>query len=387
VTRVLIYSDRGGRYGAEQVNHRLALALQRAGHAIAFAQPIDDHALPRERAAAGIDAYWLPDEDLYDPAQTAPSLVDGAPAERILDAARPDLVLFADSCPLANLAAKQTAVRRGIPYLVLVHCVQPSWTKQFRPHLPTLAAVYRDAVAVVAVSDDNLRLLHRFFGLPVGHGRVITNGRPSVFFEPPNPTRRERVRGELGIPADAVVALSIGRMELVKGWPDQLDALRRLRACPAWPWLHLVWVGDGTLAARIRHMARLLGGGQVTVLSNRNDVPALYDAADLLVHPARFEGMPLVVIEAMAKGLAIVATAVSGIPEAVADSGLLLAPAVAEPDLGRRLADTICALSDDTAARERLGRRARERALRHFTEVRMLDRYRALVAEAVGVAC
>ena len=84
-----------------------------------------------------------------------------------------------------------------------------------------MALLYRGATEVVAVSDDNLRLLREHFGLPSDRERVILNGRPEAFFAPMDASRRQRVRQALGTPDDAVLVLSIGRMEFVKG-TDQI---------------------------------------------------------------------------------------------------------------------------------------------------------------------
>lgn len=385
MTRILIYSDRGGLGGAEQINHRLALALHRDRYAVAVAEPEEADALKAERLALGIGHHGLPAEDVYDWEHPAPSLTDPAAAERVFDGVRPDLVLFADGFPLANLAAKQAAARRGLPYLVLVHCVQPDWAGQYAAFLPALPNLYRQARAVIAVSEDNLRLLRRHFGLAPDLGRVIPNGRPRAFFAPRDAERRARERAALGIGPEDLLALSIGRLELAKGWPELLDALPRLRGCGAWPRLKLVWVGEGTLAPRLKRLGALLGAGRIQLLPAHPDIPALLDAADLLIHPARFEGMPLVVLEAMAKGLPIVATAVSGIPEALGDTGVLLAPADAPgAGLGERLAEAICALAADAPRRRRLGEAARQRAAQYFKEARMLDAYRRLIGQALA---
>jgi len=386
MTRILIYSDRGGLGGAEQINHRLALALHDDGWAVAVAEPEEADALKAERAVLGIANLGLPVEDVYDWEHPAPSLTDPEPALRVLDAAWPDLVLFADSFPLANLAAKQAVQRRGLPYVVLVHCVQPDWARQFAGFVPALSGLYRAARAVIAVSDDNLRLLRRYFGLSPGLGQVIPNDRPEAFFAPRDPKRRARERAALGIGREDLLVLSIGRLELAKGWPELLDALLPLRGCPAWSRLRLVWVGEGTLAPRLRRLGGLLGGGRVRLLPAHPDIPALLDAADLLVHAARFEGMPLVVLEAMAMGLPIIATAVGGIPEALGEAGVLLAPHDApEGGLGERLAKAVCALAADEPYRRRLGAAAHRRAIGRFRERRMIQDYLALIRQMPAV--
>ncbi len=385
MSRLLIYSDRGGVYGAEQINHRLAIGLQAAGLELTLAQPKADNILVAERAAHGIGHHWLPDEDPYDWRHPAPSFSDPRAAECCFDRTQPDLILFADSFPFASLAAKQAAAGCGIPYLTLIHCVQPGWAGQYGTFLPRLAEAFGDARGIVAVSTENLTLLRSDFGLPEGGGQVIFNGRPEVYFKPRSSLRRQRMRAELGIPADAIVALSIGRLELVKGWQHLLDALRSLRHCQGRDQLHLVWVGSGSLERQVRRVSGLLGQGKVQLLPVSDRVPALLDTADLLIHPARFEGMPLVVLEAMAKGLPVIATVVSGIPEALGDTGVLLQPREDGTPLGERIATTLCALAGDQPRRQRLGTAARERALACFTEARMIKEYLLLVQRELKV--
>lgn len=377
--RLLLFSDRNGIYGAEQIDHRLALAFQGAGFAVSMAQPTADNLLAAERLQRGITHHWLPDDDIYNWLCPAPSLTDSAPAERCFAATRPDLILFTDSFPFANLAAKEAAARLGLPYIVLVHCVQPAWAEQYSAFGPRLPAVYAAAREVIAISTENLGLLRTHFGLGAESGRVLLNGRPAVFFEPRFESERRRLRAELGIPTDRVIALSIGRFESVKGYDLLLEALPLLRHCPHWAQLNFVWIGSGSLQKNCHRIAHLLGGDRVQIFGMRDDIPALLDAADMLVHPARFEGMPLVVLEAMGKGLPIIASAVSGIPEALGDTGVLLPSPAETPDFRERLATAICTLTGDTERRRALGAAARERALAHFTEARMIADWIALV--------
>jgi glycosyltransferase involved in cell wall biosynthesis len=384
VTRILIYSDSSGIYGAEQINHVLAMTLRKNGYETIFAQPEAENVLVKNRAAQEIEHYWLPDENIYDWRHPAPSLSDPAPAESCLDAVRPDLVLFADSFPFANLAAKQAAARRGIPYLVLIHCVQTGWADNYRKFLSQLPCVYRSAAEVVAVSTQNLELLKSDFGLTQSCGRVILNGRPDEFFVPRSEDVRLRIRKELGFTPENVVALSIGRMEFVKGWQHQLDALPLLNRCEHWKQLRFIWVGDGTLLPQVNRISRFLAKGRVRLIREHHDVPSLLDAADLVVHPAEFEGMPLVVLESMAKGLPVIASSVSGIPEALGDTGLLLRAASDEPCFSERLAASICGLAGDEEKRVELGRSARARALTKFAEARMISDWLALIQSVAG---
>ncbi len=383
MSHILIVSDRGDIYGAEQINHRLALALQQAGFQISMAQPQADNQLVAERKKLAINHYWLPTEALYDWRSPAPSLSDPSAAEQCFAATRPDLILFADSFPFANHAAKRVAAQQGIRYLVLIHCVQSGWAEQYRPQLSELPKLYAASFEVIAVSADNLALLRSTIGLPISRGRVIHNGRPERFFAPRCDATRQRVREVLGIATDRIVVLTIGRFELVKGYQHLLAALPTLRASEHWAKLTLIWVGSGTLNNRLRGIAHLLGGDQLQLLANYPDVAALLDAADLLIHPAAFEGMPLVVLEAMAKGLPVIATAVSGTPEALGDTGLLLDPPNNDPAFSKQLATAITQLAADPTRRKQLGQAAHARSVALFSEQQMVDHYRQLIDHAL----
>jgi glycosyltransferase involved in cell wall biosynthesis len=344
-----------------------------------MAQPRADNVLVAEREKLAIRHYWLPVEALYNWRVPAPSLSDPVAPEQCLSAVQPDLILFADSFPFANHAAKRVAAQMGIRYLVLVHCVQEIWADQYRIQLGELPKLYAAAKQVIAVSTENLGLLHSCFGLPADKGRVIYNGRSERFFAPRCELARAQARAALGIAADCIVVLTIGRFELVKGYQYLLAALPALRRSELWPSLELVWVGSGTLEDRLRGIAHLLGGNQIHLLTGHPDIPALLDAADLLVHPSAYEGMPLVVLEAMAKGVPVVATAVSGTPEALGDTGYLLDAPSDDPAFGEQLAAAICHLAGNSQRRRQLGKASKSRAMAHFTEQQMVDHYLALV--------
>lgn len=379
MSRLLLYSDRNGIYGAERIHQELAVALQAAGWDVVVAQPPGENELTRALDRAGIARHALPVENVYDAQSPAASLTDPGIGEACFEATTPDVVLFGDGFLFASLAAKAAAARRGIPFVSLVHVLHPAWKREFAPFLPELARSFAAARQVVTVSQANLGLLREHFGLADGHGTVIHNGRPAEFFRPRDASARRRIRRSLGIGDDAVVAATIGRFDHEKGWDLLLDAMPRLRRDPAWANLAFLWVGDGPLRARAARLAKLLADDRVHLLGERSDLADLLDAADFLVHPSRTEGLPLVVLEAMARGLAVVATPVGGIPEAIADGGRIL-PAADEPGFRDCLADAILALAKDEGLRRTLGRRAHDRASRCFTMEHMTAKWLALVS-------
>ncbi len=372
--RVLVYTDRSGAYGAEQIGHMLMLDLAARGYAVSCAQPPADHRLIDDRCDAGIEHVWLPD--------------DGRQPDEVVSALAPDLVVFNDGTPLAHLAAKEAVVLRGIPYVLVTHCVSAAWAVESASQLPRLPPLFRTAAAVVAVSEENLALLRRHFGLPADVGEVIVNGRPDAYFAAPDAAGRRRLRAELGIPDDAVVALSVGRLELVKGHQYVIAAMKRLQQRPIWPRLYFAWAGKGTLEGQLCAVVAESGmEPQVRFLGERADVPELLDAADVFLLPSQFEGMPLALMEAMAKGVPPIATAVSGIPEAMGDAGRLLPNPAGDADgTVRELAATLEEWATHADRRRAVGRAARDRAAALFRGDRMLASYLALVERACGAA-
>jgi len=147
----------------------------------------------------------------------------------------------------------------------------------------------------------------------------------------------------------------VGRLVPVKGLPVLLAAWQKVIArMPA----RLVIAGDGQQRAELEAQAETLGVHQhVDFMGNVSDVPSALSGASVYVQPSHQEGMPNSVLEAMACGLPVVATRVSGNVDLVADgdSGLLVP--VADSDA---LADALAALLADPARAQAMGRRSRE---------------------------
>src|SRR5581483_746525 len=120
---------------------------------------------------------------------------------------------------------------------------------------------------------------------------------------------------------------------------------------------------------------------RVHLLLKRDDVPDLNAAADVFCMPSLWEGLPLALLEAMLAGKAIVASAASGIHEAIADGeqGLLVPPGD-----DAALAHALGKVLLDPNLRARLGEAARRRAEAEFTIERMADRYERLYADALA---
>jgi glycosyltransferase involved in cell wall biosynthesis len=209
--------------------------------------------------------------------------------------------------------------------------------------------------AVVAVSPQIQATLLQA-RVPGDRVHLIANGldAPSA-----NPLARDAVRRELGVPDRCCLVVAIGRLDAAKGNSLLLRAVADLP--PGIDEWSLAVVGDGAEREYLPGLAAELGlAGRVSFLGYRLDVADILAAADLFVLPSLMEGLPMVLLEAMAAGRAIVATTVGAIPEVVVDrvQGLLVAPgnvgALASA-VGRCLADPVlrATLGHAAAARHR----------------------------------
>ncbi len=194
---------------------------------------------------------------------------------------------------------------------------------------------------------------------------VAVDTKPGTVPSAQAPEAREKARRALGLPADATVVGAVGRLTYQKAPEDFLAAMRLL----ARPGVIGVWVGGGELAARIGGLASRHPAVRVVLAGERADVPEILPAFDIFALPSRYEGLPTAVVEAMACGIPVVATAVNAVSDVVVpgETGLLVPPR--RPDL---LADAVRYLLDRPtvarrmadAARARLGDRFGEQALR-----------------------
>jgi predicted O-methyltransferase YrrM len=240
----------------------------------------------------------------------------------------------------------------------------------------------------VTVSRHNAQLLAARYPIGAAKPTVVHYGRPDRFFAPRDEARRAAMRGTLGASPDELLLFTAARFEQVKGFDVYLRAIERLREDPAWPRLRFAWAGAGPADDSIRAAIATLGvGDRVHLLGARDDVDAWLGAADAFVLPSRAEGMPLSIMEAMASGLPVIASAVSGIPEQVGDTAMLIeSPAQFPRAAIRSLQRAIATLAGDPALRRDLGRRARQRAELLFHEQRMVVDYARLIGSAIGGA-
>ena len=231
--------------------------------------------------------------------------------------------------------------------------------------------------AIVGVSHE-LRRYMIDAGFPAGRVSVIHNGiAPDSL---PSATARMRARRGLGLEDHAFVAVTVARLDPVKDLPTLLEAFAIVRR--EVPRAHLVIVGDGPEHDRLVWRARRSElAGAVHIIGFRPDVRTLLPAADVYVSSSISEGVSITILEAMAAGVPVVATAVGGTPEILVDGacGLL----VPSRDPGR-LASAIVSLAVDQKWRAELAAAARRRLETAFTIDRMVEDYARTYRRLLG---
>jgi glycosyltransferase involved in cell wall biosynthesis len=201
---------------------------------------------------------------------------------------------------------------------------------------------------------------------------VVPNGVDINRFRPDARARFE-VRSELKLHDDCFVWLAVGRFDYAKDYSNLLHAFAQLSHEDAF----LLIAGQGPLKSRMESLAHQLGIAQkVLFLGIRQDVPRLMNAADGYVMSSFYEGLPMVLLEASASGLPIVATDVGGNRELVLNgqTGYLVSPRDAEALSAamRRL------MNMPVESRNQLGVRGRERVLALYSLDRVVDQWEQL---------
>lgn len=216
-------------------------------------------------------------------------------------------------------------------------------------------------------------------GFPARRINVTYNGidpgqRPSC-------AARIAARKQLGLPVDAFVVGTVGRLDPVKNLALLLQAHAMVQQQREN--VRTVIVGEGPERAALDAKARELGvGDTVTFAGYRSDVRFVMSAFDVYVNCSTYEGVSLTILEAMASTLPVIATRVGGNPEVVIDqeTGLLV------PGRARSFAGAIAGLAADPRLRRILGEAGRWRVKRHFSIARMIDEYASAYLGAAHAA-
>ena len=360
--RVLQFVTGGFSGGATQVAIALTMAALQ-GDAI---QPLlvlrrkrhTDPSRIAELVAAGVPVHQVPG---WSHAATVAALV------RVCREFKPDVLVahgFSE-----HLWGRYAGLLSGVPHLVHVeHNTRERYTRWRLAQTRWLA---KRTDRIVGCSEG-VRQVLLGMGMPPERTVAIANGiRVEPFADADIHIFAQRTPG----------IVMVARFSKQKDHATLLRAVALLRERGLTPPVLLAGGGKARHRAPLEALSEQLGiAQQVQFLGVHRDVPRLLMRHQICVLSTHYEGMPLALIEGMAAGCAVVASAVPGVREVIRDGidGRL----VPESD-AHALADTLQALLDDTHASARLGEAARLTALRDFSRARMNSAYEALFLELV----
>ncbi len=282
---------------------------------------------------------------------------------RLVRSERPDVVhlnlphsysaFYSVVAPLARLAGARSVVSTEhltmIAPMRLRGCLRRAMTR----------AIDR----IITISESNRRDLTERHRLPADRVRVVFNGVPA-----PEAASSEAVRAmrdELGVRGTEVLIAHLGALTERKGHRLLLAAAARLSDM-TW---RMAFVGEGEERAALQQAARELGVlDRVVFAGHREDIGVVLGATDVLVLPSRLEGMPLVLLEAMALGRPAIATTVYGVPEIY--GGTEAAILVPYGDV-EALVGALRRLVGEPRTRARMGEAGRKLFAERFTAQRM----------------
>ena len=236
----------------------------------------------------------------------------------------------------------------------------------------------RFADSITAVSEPVTQFLRDQIGIPSAKLQTIPNGVLVEVFQ----DAAGLARVGFGWTEQDVVFGCIARLEAEKGHEILLTAFHKLQC--RFSHAKLLIVGDGSLRTALRGQAQALGlDGAVQFLGARDDIPTLLATCDVFVLPSLKEGVPLSILEAMAAGKAVVASAVGSIPHIVSheETGVLVSPGDAQA-----LEYALASLVNDDATRTNLGRRGQAFVSEHYHFHRTVHAYRKVYEHDLSCA-
>jgi glycosyltransferase involved in cell wall biosynthesis len=368
--RILFLSTSMGLGGADQQLMSAAHVLQGRGHEIRIVSLTPLGPMGQEARSLG-----LPTESL----EMARGIADPRALfrlARIIRAWKPDVVH--SHMVHANLMGRAVRLLAPVPVLVsTIHNVYEGGAHLMAAYRLTNHLV--DHMTIISEAAAN-----RFIGeriVPRQLLTVVPNGVDTDRLRNVPAGSREALRLAVGVDAGTFAWLAVGRFEEAKDYPNMLRAFARVRE--GRPDSVLLIVGRGSLQADAEALARELGlTPAVRFLGMRNDVPVVMSGADGYVMSSAWEGMPMVLLEAAAAGLPIVATGVGGNGEVVRDGETgYLVPARDPEALGQammRLMDV------PPAERRAMGSRGHDHVRTNYGLERVADRYERAYREAMA---
>jgi glycosyltransferase involved in cell wall biosynthesis len=349
------YSDATLYGGAEHYLSLLAEGLQQRGHSVTV--------LIREHDSLD---RWA--EELRRKQVGVIRGVSGYGLVRWLHKAQPDVMHinlpgpYNAGCGSIGALAKIT----GVPVVVTTeHLPGSVGSARFRL-AKRFFGVWIDAI--ITETRANVRYLTELHGVKPHKIACIYHGIDARQYEC-KVGRRTNLRESLGLDPDDVVVALIGRLHPQKGHDYLLQAASRLK--DSYPLCKYLFIGEGEWRSELESLVRKLSlQDKVVFLGFREDVPELLQTVDILAMPSRMEGLPFVLLEAMATGLPVVASDLECLREVIShgENGFLVpvGDSVA-------LANAIEHVLQNKHLRKEIGRKARETVVQRFNLQTMLD--------------
>lgn len=350
--------------GAERTLHTLATAMVERGHEVQVACLTGRGEVGEWLRRDGVHVHYLDCRPWWPPGIFFS-------VRRLVREFRPEVLhafLFH-----ANIVGRFVGWRERVPATICAVRVEDR-ERSFRLWLD--GATHRMMHAQTCVSESACRFTHEQSGIPLEKLFAIPNGVVQESFE----MSRGAFRQQLGLSDETPLIAAVGRLEKQKGMDYLLEAAADVSG--GFPDAVLAIVGAGPDEERLKERAGKLGLGDVVrFIGWTPDVPQILVDADVFVLASLWEGMPNVVLEAMAARCAVVATEVGGCPEIIIheESGLLVPPAQS-----KALADSMRRLLADGKLRKRLAEDGRRRVEEKFSIGTMVESnenlYRRLVS-------
>lgn len=274
--------------------------------------------------------------------------------------------------PWGSWAARRAGVARVVVRLGIARGLPDRWHYRL---------AFQRWVDAMVVNSPEIRSLwiESAPGFPAERVHLVLNGIRTQAAPAPG-----RLRRELGVQPDSPIVTGVGGLERRKGFDVLIEAVARIGARA-----HLVIAGSGSDGRALRDQADALGiGDRVHLLGQRDDIPAILADTDLFVLSSRNEGMAVAMLEAMAAGVPVVATGVSGAKAALAETADRgpagwIVPVDDAPALAAVIERALAAIRAGTEAGERC-EEARFRVREWFSEKHMIDRFEEILDPSSG---
>lgn len=341
--------------GMEEWIRLVAHGLRARGHSSLVAGRLNSEFL-RRVAKSGVETISLDISGDFNP-------VTIAGLRRLLQQRQIDLVCvnFNKDVRLGGLAAK-LAGSIPVVWSVGLDITSSSWTN--RKLTPRLID------SVIVPSESLKRQITARGYIDRGKVSVIPIGIEDDSRAMKSSEAARKLRSELNLSAETLIAVTVGRFVEQKGHAILIDALPDIVA--RIPNARFLFLGDGPLAPVIRSRAAALGVLDYLIFGGmRDDVMPALSGSDMMIHPSIEEPFGIALLEGMRSGLPIVASAVGGIPE-VAGEGECMT--LVEPRNPQALAKAVVATLADSGRAEGMGLIGRRRFEHHFTVRTMIDR-------------